>query len=370
MGNNDSTDASIFKGFNEVQHPVGSGRSSNISVVTPISYIDPNSEPTGQRLDNLAQNIISSPLERGSKKFSLSSMPSLMDRPSMKCSFTDSPIHFSPSTSKFSEGVVSARPSEEAQNATERLERPSEFIPNKRRKRKKSRSKAGPTMPRAGPTTPSIPQKKNKITRPGPTRPGPTAPVSDDESSECSTSSHSSGSSMDKIDCYEKKDMHNWTDGWKGVKRVRGLYVDEKSSDTITPIIIHNFLKQKSAEEDDLERSASPGTTSRTSVRSGISVLSVLSDGSPISRARSKSVLSDVSSMSDMSHGSQSVNVQTFSDLMPKAAWASPHYRDYEEEPYDPYKLSRTRKTRRSEKTGVVSAFSSGMPPPSQIKRV
>jgi len=236
-------------------------------------------------------------------------------------------------------------------------------------KEKKYRLTAGPTMPRAGPTTPTVPKKKNKITYPGPTRPGPTAPVSDDDSSESSTSSHSSGSSMDKINCYGKNDMHNWTDGWKGVKRVRGLYVDEKSADTLVPIQIHNFFKQKSAEEDDLERSASPGVNSRTSVRSGISVLSVLSDGSP-TRARSKSVLSDVSSMSDMSHGSQSVNVQTFSDLMPKAAWASPHYRDYEEEPYDPYKLSRTRKTRRSEKTGVISAFSGGMPPPSQIKRV
>jgi len=131
--------------------------------------------------------------------------------------------------------------------------------------------------------------------------------------------------------------MQNWNNEWKGVKQVQGLRDDEKS-DTFSACEINDFFTHKAAEKDNLERSP----------LRGLSALSALSSLSPDFRGRSNSLISHRSSISDKSNASLSLRMQTFSDLMPTEEWAPPHYKDYEEEPYDPYKLSRSPKTNRS----------------------
>merc|ERR1719204_2764954 len=92
-------------------------------------------------------------------------------------------------------------------------------------KRRKYKSRVGPTAPSPGPTTPSLSYHRKKKKRPGPTCPGPTAPISDEDNSEDSRSSSSNGTSIDDINILRrntKKDMHNWTNVWKGLKHIRG----------------------------------------------------------------------------------------------------------------------------------------------------
>jgi len=339
MGNNDSDEADLLDGIDDIHLPEKLTSIDELSEAPAIIHIKSKNQSNVKsknqsnvlKLEDVSPKMTSSPTERISTEYILGSMPSSIERQSRELSSDKPLVYFEPS--------VTESPSMDFNQAGHCTRRSKIISPQERRSRR-----TGPTVPRPGPTVPSVALKIKKNERPGPTLPGPTAPLPDDDNSEDSSSGSSSRSSICK---FSKGDVHNWTDEWKGVNQVEGLYDDEKS-DTLSACEINDFFVHKAAEEDKKKPSQPRRMNSRTSIRSRFSALSALSTLSANFRARSKSLISNASSISDQSNASSCVRIQTFSDLMPKASWASPHYKDYEEEPYDPYKMSRSRKTNRS----------------------
>jgi len=328
MGNNDSNDADLCDGIDDIHLPRRLTSIDELFESPAIIHIKPKNQANVLKLEDVSPTMSSSPTERISTEDILGSMPSSIERRSRELSSKKSSVYFEPS--------VTERPSMNV-NQDGHCTRRSKIISSQEGRSRR----AGPTAPRPSPTVSSVALNIKKKERPGPTIPGPTAPLSDGDNPEDSSWESSSGCSIDK---FGKRDMQNWTDEWKGVNQVQGLHVDEKS-DPLSECEINDFFKHKAAQEDNIELSKPRRQNSRTSIRSRFSALSALSSLSANFRARSKSLLSNASSKSDKSNASSCVRIQTFSDLMPKASWASPHYKDYEEEPYDPYKLSRSRKT-------------------------
>jgi hypothetical protein len=264
--------------------------------------------------------------------------------------------------------------------------------------RRRSRSKVGPTAP--GPTAPksvptrppikprrmvSLRKRSNKV---GPTQPGPTQPEPSDDSSYTATSSDE-GDRESKTKMRRKKQNmpSNWKEGWKGQQQIAGLNVNvEEKSGTISPnpdqlrenkvvLTAQPFQKYpkvalntsalQHVEENEVEVLVLDDTQSvknkRCSIVSGTSsVISILSDPPVVSPKHwpiSKSTMSE-GSISDMSQV-ESGRFETpsivcvhsssyWNDYMPRKSWASPHYMDYEEEPYDMHTGKIQRKQSRS----------------------
>jgi len=326
MGNNDSADTELFEGLDDIYLPSKLPSIDELSDAPPIVHIKSSYRPNVLRLEDLSPKMTSSPTERPSIKVGLGSIASAPQLSSPKFISTESPVYL--------ESSFLERPSLEVKQACDNT-RPSTIIaPQERRKTSSRRTSA--TEPRPCPEVSSVDLSIKKKNRPGPTIPGPTFPTYEDDFSEDSTWGLSSRSSIHKV---SKSDMNNWTDEWKGVKQVQGLYEDE-ISDTLSPRESNDFIKHKAALEDNTEHSSGRRLNPRASIRSRFSALSTLSSLSPDLPVRERSP--------ETSSISESLHVQTFADLMPTASWASPHCKDYEDEPFDPYKLSHSRKTEKS----------------------
>jgi len=269
--------------------------------------------------------------------------------------------------------------------------------PNRRRKTGKrasqKRSKVGPTAPKPEPTIPPdvLPgkikkkkwKKKNKWV--GPTRPEDFDVISDEELYESSVGSSRTDSASSSESKKIKNSMSGWNQEWGDDKVIAGLNVDEKSeSDTTyeehrifvengqevdkhelfkyprTSIILpasrlHKDLKENDDDEREYEDTISRVKPKLILVVSSKSDLSDLSAAPTVMSKSAKSNASDFSYMSDanirLSIGAtQRLPLQTpyISDLMPRPSWHSPHYKDYEEEPYDMHTGRRQRKGSRN----------------------
>jgi len=324
MGNKDSADPDLLDGIDDIHLRRRLTSIDELSCAPAIIHIKPKNQSKVLKFEDISPKMTSSPAERCSTEYIFGSMPSSIERQISKRSSKTSSVCF--------ESSVTERPSMDVNQAGQCSRRSEIISPQKRGSRK-----AGPTAPRPCPTVPSVALNIKKKERPG-----PTAPLSTSEESSNGSPSRSS------IHKFSKDDMQNWTDEWKGLDQVEGLYVDEKSDDPLSEGELNDFFKLKAAEEDNMEPPIPPRVNSITSTRSTLGASSVLSSLSANCRARSKSRISNESTISDTSNASPCVQIQTYSDLMPKASWASPHCKDYEEEPYDPYKLTRSRKTMRS----------------------
>jgi len=316
MGINVSAFADLFDEIDDITLPKKvisiDELSDALSDAPAIIHIKPSYQSKVLRLEDVSSKMTSSPRERISKEAGFGSIPSFIPR---KLSPKKSSVCF--------ESSASTRPTIADEQAGD-YTRGSEVIsPPDRRKIRSRHRQTGHTAPRPIVTVSSVTSntKTNKMT--GPTIPEPTDSPDYDSTSSSGCIIHRSS----------RHDMDNWTDEWKGVKEVWGLY--DQKSDTSSACEINEFFEHKSAEKNNMKQRRRQ-LNSRTSVRSRASALSALSALSP--RARSKSLISDASSISDHSDASSIVRIQTFCDLMPTAGWASPHCKDYEEEPYDPYK--------------------------------
>jgi len=315
MGINVSAFADLFEEIDDILLPKNVIRidelSDALSDAPAIIHIKPSYQSKVLKLEDVSPKMTSSPTKRTSKDAGFGSLPSFIPE---KFSSKKSPVCF--------ESSASTRPSIAVEQAGD-YTRVSEVKSPQERRKIRSR-KTVPKAPRPSRTVPEVAlnTKTNKMT--GPTIPEPTDSLDGDSSSTSGCIIHKSS----------EHDMHNWTDEWKGVKEVQGLYDDQKS-ENLSACEINEFFEHKAAEENNMKKRRRP-QNSRTSFRSRASALSLISALSP--RARSKSIISNASSISDNSDASSIIRIQTFSDLMPTAEWATPHCNDYEEEPYDPYK--------------------------------
>lgn len=276
-----------------------------------------------------------------------------------------------------------------------------------RKKASRKSRKVGPTSPKPEPiNTPDVlagktKKKKKKKKTVGPTQPGvtmknkmvgPTQPeeidiISNGEFYEASDSSSRTDSFSNSAKEKKKNSMSGWKQ-WDTDEEIAGLNVDEKSESETSiegygfstengvEVGSHRFFKYprtamvasrrhrylEDSEDDDREQGdMSPRTNRRWSVRSALSSKSGISDLSAAPTIKSaKSIVSDLSYMSDVHLRPGEKQRLAFltpyiSDYMPRASWHSPHYKDYEEEPYDMHTGQRQPKgSRNSERRSFV----------------
>jgi len=189
-----------------------------------------------------------------------------------------------------------------------------------------------------------------------------------------------------------KNAMHNWINGWESMNEVPGLLLKEeyKSEDNTlrsdaSLVSSKSFWSLKSSitslKSDNSSRSGGTLASSKNSYyrRSSISRVeeedSIASDISDLSEPILRTSCIENISGSKSRRRSASFDIISYSDLLSNESLAPPHCYDYQEDYYDPNKMYRSKRNKRSTKARIAksvlrTAFTSLMPRVSKIRGV